>query len=49
MVRAGFKNTPDDQYANKKLIAFAKEHCSPAMVLFLFEMRGKLAALIDDI
>ena len=49
VVRAGIKNTPDDYTGHLKLAAYAKNHCGPAMVSYLFKNRAKLPGLIDDI
>ena len=49
IVQHGFKNTPDDQTADKQLIQWVKAHGTPAMVAFVFKIRMKLPALIDDV
>ena len=49
VVRAGFRNTPDDRSAHVQLAAYAKQHCGEAMVHYLFRRRNRLPQLIDDI
>ena len=49
VVRAGFRNTPDDPYAAQRLISYAKESCSQKMVAWLFKNRERLPKLIDDV
>ena len=48
IVDKGFRNTPDDQHACKKLIAYLKES-SPSLFAFAFKIRAKLGGLIDDV
>ena len=49
VVRAGVRNTPDDCHADKRLIAYAKENCSPKMVAWMFKNRSRLSGLVDDV
>ena len=49
IVQHNFKNTPDDQTADKQLIQWVKIHGTPALAAFAFKMRGKLASIIDDV
>lgn len=49
IVKNGFRNTPDDNNAASRLIAFLKVHGTPALVAFAFKNRTKLASLIDDV
>ena len=49
VVGKGFRNTPEDRTAHLRLIAFAKRSCSAPMQQFLFRIRARLPALIDDV
>jgi len=49
VVQNGFRNTEDDRTAHLQLINFARQHSSTAVCEFLFKVRSKLPALIDDI
>ena len=49
VVRHGIRNTADNQQAHLRLIQIARETCSPAMLAFLFRIRKRLPALIDDV
>jgi len=49
VVRHGIRNTDDNQEAHLRLIAVARETCSPAMMSFLFRIRRRLPSLIDDV
>ena len=49
IVQQGFRNTPDDYVADKKLVQFLKNFGTPALVQFAFKNRHKLAGLIDDV
>jgi hypothetical protein len=49
VVRAGVKNSSDDQEAHLRLAAYAKQHCGEAMVHYLFRRRQQLPKMIDDI
>lgn len=49
IVRHGFRNTPDDNTAAARLVAYLKVHGSPALVAFAFKNRAKLPMLIDDV
>lgn len=49
IVKNGFQNTPDDNTAASKLIAFLKTHATPALLAYAFKNRTKLTALIDDV
>ena len=49
VVRHGFENTPDDTSAAQQLQAWAKQYASIPMRDFLFKIRARLPALIDDI
>lgn len=49
VVSNGFRNTEDGVFADKMLIAHAKQHCTTAMQCFLFKNRSRLSGLIDDI
>jgi hypothetical protein len=48
IVEKGFKNTPDDPWAHKKLGEYLKANNS-RLYQFAFKTRHKLAALIDDV
>ena len=48
IVEGGFRNTPDDQHAWRKLIAHLKE-TSTALYSYAFKMRTKLPGLINDV
>ena len=45
----GFRNTPDDRTAHKRLALYCKEHCSPEIYRFAFQNRQKLSGLIDSV
>lgn len=49
IIQHDFKNTPDDQTADKQLIKWVKANGSPALVSLVFRIRTRLAALIDDV
>ena len=49
IVEQGFRNTPDDRNADKRLGLYCKEHCSPEIYRFAFQNRHKLPGLIDDV
>ena len=49
IVEQGFRNTPDDTFAHKRLIAYLKDHASPALWLFAWKLRAKLPGIIDDV
>jgi len=49
VVRHNTRNTADNQEAHLRLIQVARECCSPAMFAFLFRIRRRLPALIDDV
>ncbi|CAE8638477.1 unnamed protein product [Polarella glacialis] len=49
IVRHGFRNTPDDMFAEKRLIQHLKDYGSPALVNLAFKIRRQLPALIDDV
>jgi hypothetical protein len=49
VVQGGLKNEPEHPTAHLRLIAHAKKHCSREMLAFLFKIRARLPALIDDI
>ena len=49
IVQHSFKNSADDQTADKQLIQWVKKHGSPALAAFAFKIRSKLASLIDDV
>ena len=49
VVRHNIRNTPDTPEAHLQLIQVAKRCCSAEMVNFLFKMRRRLPALIDDV
>jgi len=49
VVRHGFENTADDATAAKQLMAWAKKYGTVAMCQFLFKIRARLPAIIDDI
>ena len=49
VVRHNIRNTDDNREAHLQLIEKAKEVCTPAMQTFLFRIRRKLPALIDDV
>jgi hypothetical protein len=49
VVRHGIRNTHDNQQAHLRLIAVARQTCSPAMVTYLFRIRRRLPSLIDDV
>ena len=48
IVEGGFRNTPDDQHAWRKLITHLKE-TSAALYSYAFKMRTKLPGLINDV
>ena len=49
IVKAGIRNSPDDPWAVKRLIAHLKEHATPALFQLAFRIRGRLSSLIDDV
>ena len=49
VVREGFKNTPDEPWASKRLVSYLKKHGSPAVVALAWKIRSRLDALIDDV
>ena len=49
MVSNNFRNEGDDDTAHKQLIRYAKKHCTRDMQQFLFKIRARLPALIEDI
>ena len=49
IVQEGFRNTPDDPWAHKKLIQYLKANASRSLHHFAFKIRQKLSALIDDV
>ena len=49
VVRHNIRNTPDNPNAHLRLIQVAKSVCTPALFDFMFKIRAKLPALIDDI
>ena len=48
IVEQGFRNTPDDRHADKRLVEYLKAHGTPALVHLAFKLRARLSALIDD-
>ena len=48
IVNGGFKNTPDDQFAWKRLVSHLKQ-TSPPLYHYAFKNRVRLPALIDDV
>ena len=49
VVRHNMRNTADDETAHLQLKAWAKQHGTARMQKFLFKIRSRLPALIDDI
>ena len=49
IVREGFRNTPDDPWACKKLVEFLRTSATPGLFQYAFKIRSKLSALIDDV
>lgn len=49
IVREGFRNTADDQWAHMRLQQYLKQYASPALFHFAFKTRSRLPALIDDV
>ena len=49
IVRENFRNTADNPFAHKRLIAYLKQFASPALFQFAFRTRQKLSSLIDDV
>ena len=49
IVRHNIRNTPDDPWASKRLIALLKSQASPALFNMAFRIRHKLSSLIDDV
>ncbi|CAE8608119.1 unnamed protein product [Polarella glacialis] len=49
IVRHGFRNTPYDMFAEKRLIQHLKDYGSPALVNLAFKIRRQLPSLIDDV
>ena len=49
IVAQGFRNTPDDPHAAKRLVHHLLAHGTPALTSFAFKMRAKLPSLIDDV
>ena len=49
IVENGFRNCPDDNHAEKKLISHLRQHASPQVFAWAFKNRHKLSALIDDV
>ena len=49
IVRHNIRNTPDDPWAAKRLIALLKAQASPALFNMAFRIRQKLPSLIDDV
>ena len=45
----GFRNTPDDRMAHKRLVVHCKQCCSPEVYRFAFQNRQKLPGLIDSV
>ena len=48
IVEGGFRNTPDDRHAWRRLVAHLKE-TAPALFTYAFKIRAKLPGLIDDV
>ena len=49
IVRQGFRNTPEEPWAEKKLILHLKTYGSPALVKLAWKIRSKLSSIIDDV
>ena len=49
IVKNGFRNTPDDNNAAARLMAYLKTSATPALIAFAFKHRAKLPGLIDDV
>ena len=49
IVAKGFRNTPDEPWAPKKLMEYLKTSGSPALFQYAFKIRQKLSGLIDDV
>jgi hypothetical protein len=49
VVKHGIRNTHDNQDGHLRLFQIARQECSPAMVNYLFKIRGQLNRLIDDV
>ena len=48
IVAQGIKNTPDDTWADKRLISYLKQN-DPQLWQLAFRMRARLSSLIDDV
>jgi len=49
IVRQGFRNSPDDQWASKKLIEYLRNSGGVALWSLAWRLRHRLSALIDDV
>ena len=49
IVDQGFRNTPDDRTAHKRLAVYCQQHCGPEVYRFAFQNRHKLPGFIDDV
>ena len=49
IVEQGFRNTPDDRHAHKRLIRYLRSSGSTAVFEWAFRNRHRLPALIDDV
>ena len=49
IVQQGFRNTPDDCHAHRRLIDYLQKYGSPQIHAWAFRNRHKLSGLIDDV
>ena len=49
VVENKFRNTPDDHHADKRLVAYLRQHGSHQLFQLAWKLRQKLSALIDDV